>query len=104
MKHDSFIFRRAHRRHLKDGSIVPVRDSWAWRSGLGIKRGSSFPTVCPTCNASMIVVSMPNGGRVCFEGKAGLTREKHFCMHVGEGINKGPDTRTLDLFKWAEER
>jgi hypothetical protein len=100
MKHDCFIYRRAHKRQLKNGAIVPVRESWAWRNETEAKRKGSFRTICPFCNATMIVVSMPNGGRVCFEAQAGLSRVKHFCMHLGEGIGKGPDPRTLDLFSW----
>ncbi len=102
MKHDRFIYRRAHRRQLKNGAIVPVRESWTWRGDTERKRQGSFRTSCPFCNASMIVVSMPNGGRVCFEAHAGLSRVKHFCMHLGEGLGKGPDTSTLDLFSCPE--
>ena len=41
---------------------------------------------------------MPKGGWVHFEGGKGLTRIKHPCLHLGEGLGKRRDEDTPDLF------
>lgn len=52
----------------------------------------------PLNGPHFIRVRMPNGGWVHFEGKDGLERMKHHCMHFGEGLSKKRDEQTLDLF------
>jgi len=41
---------------------------------------------------------MPNGGWAHFEGAKGLTRVKHPCLNIGEGLSKKRDNQTPDLF------
>lgn len=40
-----------------------------------------------------------NGGWVNFEGAKGLTRIKHPCMHVGDGMGGKRDDLTGNLFE-----
>lgn len=42
---------------------------------------------------------MPNRGWAHFEGAQGLTRVKHPCLHLGEGLSKKKDEETLELFE-----
>lgn len=41
---------------------------------------------------------MPNKGWGHFEGGEGLSRVKHPCFGVGDGLSKVRDNETLDLF------
>jgi hypothetical protein len=43
---------------------------------------------------------MPNKGWVHFEGGEGLGKIKHPCLRRGEGIKKGNDEITGDLFDY----
>jgi hypothetical protein len=62
------------------------------------ERGNSYRHPCPCCGSPTITVRMPNGGWMHFEGAEGLERVKHPCMHLGEGLSKKRDERTLDMF------
>lgn len=42
---------------------------------------------------------MPRGGWAHFEGGKGLTRIKHPCLHLGEGLSGRRDEKTPDLFE-----
>lgn len=41
---------------------------------------------------------MPNGGWAHFETGKGLSRIKHPCLHLGEGLSRTRDNNTPDLF------
>jgi hypothetical protein len=92
------IKRRAHTRRLANSSLTRVRESWVLSNMKQTERGSSYRHQCPCCGSPIITVRMPNGGCAHFEGKEGLERVKHPCMHLGEGLSKKRDTQTLDLF------
>lgn len=92
------IKRRAHTRRLANSRLALVRESWVLSSFGQSKRGNSYRHPCPCCRSLIISVRMPNGGWAHFEGKEGLEKVKHPCMHLGEGLSKKRDTQTLDLF------
>ncbi len=93
-----WIRRRAHMRHLPNGSFAHVRECWAFqRSGSKDKR-RRYRHECPRCGAEVISVNMPNGGWAHFEGAKGLNRIKHPCLHIGEGVGRRRDDLTQDLF------
>lgn len=91
--------RSAHTRHLKDGTVVNVRECWVLRDHNPTDESRSYRHPCPQCGAAIISVHMPNGGWAYFESERGLRRVKHPCMHVGEAIGGGRDARTPDLFR-----
>ena len=90
--------RRGHNRRLRSGRLTYVRDSWVLRR-LSEKRHQRYRHPCPHCGAEIISIHMPNRGWAHFEGKRGLTRVKHACMHPGEGLSRARDSETLDLFE-----
>jgi hypothetical protein len=92
-----WIRRRAHTRHLARGRVAFVRESWAFQRHDGLCR-RSYRHKCPHCGARIITVSMPNGGWAHFEGREGLARIKHPCLHIGEGLSRMRDEQTADLF------
>ena len=73
-----------------------MRESWVYIDGAANK--GSYRRKCPVCGRSIISVRMPNGGWAHFEGAKSLTRVKHPCLHRGEGLLRGRDEETLDLF------
>jgi hypothetical protein len=50
------------------------------------------------CGAQILKVPMPNKGWGHFEGSKGLSRVKHPCFAVGDGLSQRRDNETLDLF------
>jgi hypothetical protein len=92
------IRRRAHTRRLANSRLALVRESWVLSSLGQSERRNSFRHPCPCCASPIISVRMPNGGWTHFEGKEGLERMKHPCMHLGERLSKKRDEETLDLF------
>ena len=117
---DRWYYRKAHTRRLSSGRTVSVRGGWAVRGDRESKRGASFRRTCPICGALIVSVGMPRGGWVrplppskwthpplgmprggwvhC-EGCKGLTRIKHPCLHLGEGLSRQRDEDTPDLFE-----
>jgi hypothetical protein len=92
------IKRRTHTRRLSNNRSTRVRESWVLSSLKKTERGNSYRHPCPCCGSPTITVRMPNGGWVYFEGAEGLERVKHPRMHLGEGLSKKRDERTLDMF------
>jgi hypothetical protein len=93
-----WIRRRSHTRHLPNGRSTYVRDSWALYSYDTSRRRGPYRHECPYCGAQIISVNMPRGGWAHFEGARGLTRVKHPCLHLGEGLSRKRDNQTPDLF------
>ncbi|SDG31619.1 hypothetical protein SAMN04488117_11678 [Celeribacter baekdonensis] len=96
---DRWYYRKAHTRRLSTGRTVSVRGGWAVRGDRESKKGASFRRTCPICGALIVSVGMPRGGWVHFEGGKGLTRIKHPCLHLGEGLSRRRDEDTPDLFE-----
>lgn len=94
-----WIRRRQHCRHLKSGQTVSVRASWAIYDEDVPRRDGRYQHNCPSCGTRIISVNMPNGGWAHFEAAKGLTRVKHPCLHRGEGMPRGRDALTMDLFE-----
>lgn len=93
-----WIRRRAHTRRLSKGGSTHVRESWALLRSEARRRRGSYRHDCPRCGAQVLSVNMPNGGWAHFEGAKGLSRVKHPCLHIGEGLSSTRDDRTPDLF------
>ena len=93
-----FVKRRAHQRHLPDGKVTFVRESWVMVEHSGERRADSYRSPCPVCGADIVNVRMPRGGWVHFEGAKGLGHVKHHCLHLGEGMSWQRDNCTPDLF------
>jgi hypothetical protein len=96
---ERWIPRRAHKRRLKTGLSVAVRETWELRAELGERRSRAYRHACPQCGAGVISVHMNGGGWVHFESAIGLGRVKHACFHRGEGLSRRRDNDTLDLFE-----
>lgn len=92
-----FTRRRSHSRRSKSGPVTVVAHWIALEDG-GSERKGSYRHPCPTCGTEIISVRMPNGGWGHFEGQRKLCRIKHPCMHIGEGLGRGTDVLTQDLF------
>jgi len=58
-------------------------------------RGHKMP--CPKCGKEILRRKMPNNEYVYFESKWAITRIKHHCFYIGQGIPKARDDKTLDL-------
>ncbi len=95
---DRWYYRKAHTRRLSTGRTVFVRGGWALLGDRGIGKGAFLRRTCPICGALIVSVGMPKGGWVHFEGGKGLTRIKHPCLHLGEGLSRRRDEDTPDLF------
>jgi hypothetical protein len=93
-----WIRRRSHSRHFPNGRSTYVRECWVLYSYVANQRHGSYHQECPYCGAKIISVNMPRGGWAHFEGARGLTRVKHPCLHVGEGLSRRRDDQTPDLF------
>ncbi len=92
-----WVKRRQHERRTQSGRTTTVCANWAvYESDEDGKKNARYP--CPVCGAALIRVTMPNGGRAHFEGVNGLTRVKHPCLHLGEGLSRKRDKDTPDLF------
>lgn len=95
---ERWYFRKAHIRRLSTGRMISVRGGWVLRGSQGRSKGTSFKRACPICGAPILSIGMPRGGWVHFEGGKGLTRVKHPCLHLGEGLSGRRDENTPDLF------
>jgi hypothetical protein len=95
---ERWYYRKAHTRRLSTGRTVFVRGGWALLGDRGSGKGASFRRTCPICGALIVSVDMPKGGWVHFEGGEGLTRIKHPCLHLGEGLSRRRGEGTPDLF------
>jgi hypothetical protein len=98
-----YFKRSAHPRRLKSGVMTHVSECWPELRGRKPKQKRSYRSPCERCGAQIVHVHMPNGGWGHFEGAKGLTRIKHPCFSVGEGISEVRDERTLDLFPAESE-
>lgn len=94
---DRWHYRKAHTRRLTKGRTVSVRGGWVLRDENGHEKGAAFRWACPICGAPIVSVRMPKGGWVHFEGGQGLTRIKHPCLHLGEGLSR-QGTKTPPIF------
>ena len=94
-----WVRRKSHVRHLRSGDTIFVRANWARYDKNVYEKNRRYQRQCPMCNARILTVHMPNGGWAHFEAAKGLTRVKHPCLHRGEGLPKGLDELTLDLFE-----
>jgi len=95
---ERWYYRKAHNRRLVTGRTISVRGGWVLQSSQGSRKGASFKRTCPICGAPILSVGMPRGGWVHFEGGKGLSRIKHPCLHLGEGLSSRRDAGTPDLF------
>lgn len=95
---ERWYYRKAHNRRLVTGRTISVRGGWVLQNSQGSRKGASFKRTCPICGAPILSVGMPRGGWVHFEGGKGLTRIKHPCLHLGEGLSSRRDEVTPDLF------
>jgi hypothetical protein len=95
---DRWHYRKEHARRLRTGRTISVCGSWVLQCERVSRSGSSFKRACPLCGALIVSVGMPKGGWVHFEGGEGLTRIKHPCLHLGEGLSRRRDATTPDLF------
>lgn len=102
MKAPRLARRRSHLRRLKSGRPVIVGEHWIVLDHGVTERRGSYRHPCPKCRTEIISVRMPNGGWVHFEGQAKLSRIKHPCMHIGEGLGRRTDDLTQDLFDKEE--
>ena len=96
---DRWFYRKAHTRRLSTGRTVSVRGGWVFKDDRRSRKCASFRRACPTCGALIVSVRMPRGGWAHFEGGKGLTRIKHPCLHLGEGLSGRRDENTPDLFE-----
>ena len=96
---DRWHFRKSHARRLATGQTVSVCGGWVLRGERVGGDGTSFKRACPVCGALIVSVGMRKGGWVHFEGGEGLTRIKHPCLHLGEGLSRQRDLATPDLFE-----
>lgn len=91
--------RRAHARRLKSGVMSHVSECWPELRGRKPKQKQQTKlSRCQICGAQILKVPMPNNGWGHFEGGAGLSRVKHPCYDVGDGLSQKRDDETLDLF------
>lgn len=99
MMRDRWHFRKAHARRLETGRTISVCGGWVLQGDRLSSDSTSFKRACPVCGALIVSVGMPKGGWVHFEGGEGLTRIKHPCLHLGEGLSRRRDGTTPDLFE-----
>lgn len=95
---DYWVKRRAHPRRL-NGRVTFVCENWAYYERKQDAKSSRYKHPCPECGANILSVHMPNGGWAHYEGTKGMTQIKHPCLHRGEGLRRGRDDLTLDLFE-----
>ena len=96
---DQWYFRKAHARRLATGRTISVCGGWVLQGERISVNRTSLKRACPVCRALIVSVGMPKGGWVHFEGGEGLTRIKHPCLHLGEGLSRRRDGTTPDLFE-----
>ncbi len=99
-----WIKRKSHFRRLKSGRSVIIAESWILRDiNEQAQKKQAYGHSCPKCGARILSVHMPKGGWAHFEGGEGLSRVKHPCLHLGEGLSKKRDLETHDLFDYKEK-
>lgn len=96
---DRLIRRRAHSRILPSGHTAFVKACFVALRAAESGERKSYRRLCPRCGAEIASIRMPNGGLVNFEMATGLSRVKHPCLHVGEGLSRRRDDQTMDLFE-----
>ena len=79
--------------------MIFVREALFPRDPGSERLKSSYRHPCPRCGTDIISVRMPNSGWAHFEGRNGLSRVKHPCLHLGEGMGSQGDDKTPDLFR-----
>jgi len=82
----------------ENGRAIHVRACWVWYENSD-QRKKQKAGICPMCNAAILTVPMPNGGWGHFEAGKGLSKVKHPCFTIGNGLSKKKDTNTPDLFE-----
>src|ERR1700733_687024 len=101
-----WVRRKAYQRRSASGTTVHVRPCWVPIEPAEEERKRKYRHTCPGCNTGIVSVRMPNGGWVHYFAEKGLTRVKHPCLHLGEGMSKTRDKLTLDLLArigWSEQ-
>lgn len=99
---EQWHYRKAHSRRKLTGGTASVRGGWVFRGKSGSKGVTAPGRSCPVCGSPVVSAKMPNGRVVHFEGRKGLARVKHPCLHLGEGLGKRRDKDTPDLFEALE--
>ena len=92
-----WIWRNSHYRGTKFGGMTHVREHFAFSDRSKKKRGKRSNT-CPYCKARILSQPMPNGGWGHFEYGTGLSRIKHPCFTIGNGMSKVRPDGMEDLF------
>lgn len=96
---EHLVRRRPHSRRTPSGRTTYVSAAWVPVRSSGEKKPKQRRLrPCPICGAPMLTVRMQRGGFVHFNGTEGLTRTKHFCMHLGEGLGRRRGEDMDDLF------
>ncbi|MDK1390013.1 hypothetical protein QN224_32355 [Sinorhizobium sp. 8-89] len=90
--------RKSHPRRLASGKVTSVCSTIVCRGVDEKSKKQSYRHPCPHCGAQIVSVHMRNGGWAHFEGKQGLSRTKHSCLHLGDGLGRRRDNLTPDLF------
>ncbi|MDR9774706.1 hypothetical protein RJJ65_18990 [Rhizobium hidalgonense] len=90
--------RKSHPRRLASGKVTSVCGTIVCRGFDEKSKKHSYRHPCPHCGAQIVSIHMRNGGWAHFEGKQGLSRTKHSCLHLGEGLGRRRDNLTADLF------
>jgi len=90
--------RKQHLRRLASGKRILVRACWIPCETSSSDKARRRTRPCPQCGAIISTVRMPNRGLVHFETGKGLSRVKHACLHLGEGLSHKRDEYTPDLF------
>lgn len=80
------------------GSRHYVNGHQSGRESRSRPEGRAKPRLCPVCGARIRTRGMRSGKLVTYEADDGLTWVRHFCAHVGEGLSRTRDAKTLDLF------
>src|SRR6185437_4966390 len=92
------VRRKGHVRKSPLGKAVYVRPSWVCLEVGDDKRKQRYRHACPDCGAAILSIHMPNRGWVHYFAEKGLTKVKHPCLHLGEGMSRARDKLTPDLF------
>lgn len=93
-----WIPRKSHMRRLPSGKVTSVCGTIVHYSAGEARKRQNYRHNCPHCGAKIVSIHMSNGGWAHFEGQKGLSRTKHWCLHLGEGMSRRRDKFTLDLF------
>ena len=93
-----WIWRKGHSRTCSSGKVTHVRASWACLEVGDGEQKRRYRQACPSCSVLIVSIRMPNGGWAHYYAEKGLTRVKHPCLHLGEGMSRARDKLTLELF------